>query len=130
MKSRYKNFVNKQQQELYERKVDQMQKGFAILYEKVLIYTFHTQFGIGEKRLKQWFGAVADQMKDMHDDPIYWKRVDEDVIDDLHFDYPRCDYEFMEKVFYKPPEISAAEKRAAVADMQKMREFLLREGSE
>lgn len=127
MRSRYKNFVNKQQQELYERKIDEMQKGFSILYEKLLIYTLHTEFGYGEKRLKQMFEAVVAQVDNMHDDPIFWSRVDKDVIDNLHFDYPRCDCEFMEKVFYKPPEISAGEKRAAVAEFRKMQEFLSRE---
>lgn len=127
MRSRYTNFVNKQQQEVYERKISEMQKGFAVLYEKLLIYTLHTEFGFGEKRLKQMFDAVTAQVENMRDDPIFWNRVDRDVIENLHFDYPECDCEFMEKVFYKPPEISAEEKRAAVADFRKMQEFLSRE---
>lgn len=128
MRSRYTNFVNKQQQEIYERKISEMQKGFAVLYEKLLIYTLHTEFGFGEKRLKQMFEAVTAQVDNMRDDPIFWNRVDRDVIENLHFDYPKCDCEFMEKVFYKPPEISAEEKRKAFSDMQKMKEFLSQEG--
>lgn len=128
MRSRYTNFVNKQQQEIYERKVDEMQKSFAILYEKLFIYTLHTQFGIGEIRLKRWIEAVAEQIDKMHDDPIFWDRVDKDVIDYMNFDFPRCDRDYMEKAFYKPPEISTEEKRKAFADFQKMKEFLSQEG--
>jgi len=122
MRSRYTNFVNKQQQEIYERKISEMQKGFAVLYEKLLIYTFHTEFGFGEKRLKQMFEAVTAQVDNMHDDPAFWDKVDKDVIGNLHFDYPKCDCEFMEKVFYKPPQVSAEEKRLAVSDFRKMQE--------
>ena len=127
MKARYKDFVNKQQRDVYNRKVDEMQKSYSILYEKLFIYTLHTQFGIGETRLKRWIEAVAEQIDEMHADPVFWDRVDKDVIDTMHFDFPRCDCDYMEKAFYKPPEISAADKRAAVADFRKMQEFLSRE---
>ena len=127
MKARYKDFVNKQQRDVYNRKADEMQKAFAVLWEKLFLYTMHTQFGIGETRLKRWIEAMADNVDEMHSDPIFWDRVDKDVIDNMHFDYPRCDREYMEKAFYKPPEISAEEKRAAVAEFRKMQEFLSRE---
>lgn len=124
MKSRYKDFVNKQQRDIYNRMADEMQRSFAVIYEKLLLYTFHTQFGFGEKRLKQMFEAVAAQMNTIQTDPVFWDRVDRDVIDNMHFDYPRSDCELLEKAFYKPPQVSAEEKRLAVADMRKMREFL------
>lgn len=127
MKARLKDFVNRQQRELFDRKADEMQQGFAVLYEKLLIYTLHTEFGFGEKRLKQMFEAVVAQLDAMHNDPTFWDKVDKDVIDNMHFDYPRCDCEFMEKVFYKPPEITAEEKRLAVSDMHKMKKFLSQE---
>ena len=128
MKARYTKLPDKRTREIYDREVDKMQKNFAVLFEKLFIYTLHTQFGIGEVRLKRWIEAITDSVDDMHNDPVFWDRVDRDVIDTLHFDYPKCNYEFMEKVFHKPPEISAADKRSAVADFRKMQEFLSQEG--
>ena len=127
MRAHYKSFPDKRSKDLYERKTDEMQKGFAILYEKILIYTLHNVYGYGTKRIKALVDAMGDNLSAMHDDPIFWHKVDKDVIESLGFDYPRCDCEYMEKVFYKPPEIPVSEKRAAVAEMHKMKEFLSRE---
>ena len=127
MKAHYTEFINKQQRDMYARKVDEMQQSFAILYEKLLIYKLHTVYGYGTKRIKALIDEVADSIDELHSDPVFWDKVDADVIDNLGFDYPRCDYEIMEKTFYKPPEIPAEEKRKAFSEMQRMREFLQRE---
>lgn len=129
MKSHYTAFVNKQQRDMYARKVDEMQQSFAILYEKLLIYTLHNVYGYGIKQIQRLVEELNNGVDEMHSNPIFWDKVDADVIDNLGFDYPRCDYEHMEKVFYNPPEISAADKRLAVAEMQRMREFLQGEES-
>ena len=124
MRAHYKSFPDKRSKDLYERKVDEMQKGFAILYEKVMIYTMHTMFGYGVKRLKELFDTVGDSVDLMHSDPAFWDKVDKVVIDKLGFDYPRCNYEYMENVFYDAPKVSAEEKRDAVEKFRKMKEFL------
>lgn len=128
MRAKYTEFINKQQRDMYARKIEEMQRGFAILYEKLLIYKLHTVYGYGTKRIKALIDEVADSIDELHSDPVFWDKVDADVIDNLGFDYPRCDYEIMEKVFYRPPEIPAEEKRKAFSEMQRMREFLQKEG--
>lgn len=127
MKAHYTDFINKQQRDMYARKIEEMQQSFAILYEKLLIYTLHNVYGYGTKRIKALIDEVANGVDEMHSNPVFWDKVDADVIDNLGFDYPRCDCEIMEKTFYKTPEIPAEEKRLAVAEMQRMREFLQRE---
>ena len=127
MRSKYTDFINKQQRDMYARKIEEMQQNFAILYEKLLIYTLHNVYGYGTKRIKALIDEICSGVDEMHSNPVFWDKVDADVIDNLGFDYPRCDCEYMEKVFYNPPEISAADKRLAVAEMQRMREFLQRE---
>lgn len=127
MKAHYTEFINKQQRDMYARKIEEMQHGFAILYEKLLIYKLHTVYGYGTKRIKALIDEVANGVDEMHSNPVFWDKVDADVIDNLGFDYPRCDCEIMEKTFYKPPEIPAEEKRKVFSEMQRMREFLQRE---
>lgn len=124
MKARYTALPDKRTKEVYNRKLQEMQSGFAVLYEKLLIFTLHTEFGYGHKRISDIIEQVAAKVDDMHNSPVFWDKVDEDVIDNLGFEYPRCDYEAMEKIFYKPPEVTAEEKRQAVGKMAKMKEFL------
>ena len=127
MKAHYTDFINKQQRDMYARKIEEMQQSFAILYEKLLIYKLHTVYGYGTKRIKALIDEICSGVDEMHSNPVFWDKVDADVIDNLGFDYPRCDCEIMEKTFYKPPEISAEEKRKVFSEMQRMREFLQKE---
>lgn len=127
MKSHYTDFVNKQQRDMYARKIEEMQQSFAILYEKLLIYTLHNVYGYGIKRIQRLVEELSSGVDEMHNNPVFWDKVDADVIDNLGFDYPRCDCEIMEKTFYKPPETPAEEKRKVFSEMQRMREFLQKE---
>lgn len=130
MKAHYTSFPDKRSQRLYADMSKDMQERFAILYEKVLIHTLNQKFGWGVKRIKELVDEMNAAVDEMHNSPTFWDKVDEVVIKKMGFDYPKCDYEYMEKVFYKPPEISMQDKRAAVADMAKMREFLGRDKNE
>lgn len=130
MKARYNDFVGKQQRDVYNRKVEEMQRDFAALYEKLLIYTLHTVYGYGTKRISALMDEMGASVDKMRDDPVFWDKVDKDVIDNLGFAYPRCDCEYMERVFYKPPKVTAEEKRAAFSDYAKMREFLANNGGD
>lgn len=127
MKAHYTEFINKQQRDMYARKIEEMQQSFAILYEKLLIYTLHNVYGYGIKRIQRLVEELNNGVDEMHSNPVFWGRIDKDVIDNLGFDYPRCDCEIMEKTFYRPPEIPAEEKRKVFSEMQRMREFLQKE---
>ena len=110
MKSKYTDFINKQQRDMYARKIEEMQQSFAILYEKLLIYKLHTVYGYGTKRIKALIDEICSGVDEMHSNPVFWDKVDAD-----------------EKAFYRPPEIPAEEKRKVFSEMQRMREFLQKE---
>lgn len=125
MKARYNGLPDKRAKEVYSRRLQEMQTSFAQLYEKVLLYTLHTDFGYGRIRLSNLIQALSQKVDEMAADPVFWDRVDKDVIDNMGFDYPRCDCEMMEKVFYKPPEVTVAEKRESMRKLAAMREYIL-----
>ena len=124
MKARYTSFPDKRTKDIYEREVRSMQKDFAVLYEKLCIYNMYMELGFGVKRITAFFDKMGDSVDRMREDPAFWDKVDRTVIDKLGFDYPRCDCEFMEKTFYRPPEISEKEKKQALSQMAKMKQFL------
>jgi len=124
MKARYTSLPDKRTKDIYEREVRSMQKDFAVLYEKLCIYNMYMELGFGVKRITAFFDKMGDSVDRMREDPAFWDKVDRTVIDKLGFDYPRCDCEFMEKTFYKPPEISEKEKKQALSQMAKMKQFL------
>lgn len=128
MKARYTSIPDKRTKDVYEREVRSMQKDFAVLYEKLTIYNMYMELGFGVKRITAFFDKMGDSVDRMRENPTFWDNVDKTVIDKLGFDYPRCDCEFMEKTFYKPPEISESEKRDAVAKMAAMKRFIEENG--
>ena len=74
MKSHYTDFVNKQQRDMYARKVDEMQQSFAILYEKLLIYTLHNVYGYGIKRIQRLVEELNNGVDEMHSTPVFWDK--------------------------------------------------------
>lgn len=129
MKARYTKIPDKRTKEVYLRSLQDMQNNYAVFFEKLFIYKLHTEFGFGHKRLNDMINSVAKAVDEMQDDPTFWDKVDRDVIDILGFNYSRCDYEKLEQIFYKPPEIKMDEKRKDLATFAKMQEWVKNNGT-
>lgn len=127
MRARYRGLPKAMQQQV-RRDQEYREYQFATLMIKLVLYVTATELSFGRKRLIRLWQAIEDSFDTMHTDPIYWDKLDRLLIDELKLDLPRCDCEFMERQFYRPPEVTADEAQAAVGKMAKMKEFVLANG--
>ena len=123
MKSRYTG-LTRQAQDVFRREQEKRERNFAILMIKLVLYVAATALDFGRSRTERLWMKIENSIDEMHTDPVYWDRVDNLLIDKFGFDLPRCDTEFMQQVFYRPPELTEKEAEQAVAKMAKMKEFI------
>lgn len=96
--------------------VSSMQNEFAQRFLKIMLMTLHEQEGFGKKRITEFYNVFDSAVDDMHKDPAYWDKVDRLLIDEYGLAFAREDYERMESIFYKGPEITEREANEAMKD--------------
>jgi hypothetical protein len=66
-------------------------------YVKLSIVALHSAFGFGHDRAADFLGTISRLAEEAEKDEIFWKHVDDVVIDELGLPFDRENYEEVDK---------------------------------
>ncbi len=66
-------------------------------YMKLSLIALREKFGFGHDRAANFLGAISSAAEDAERDEIFWKHVDDVVIDELKLPFDREDYEKVDR---------------------------------
>ncbi|QAT49301.1 hypothetical protein EQM14_05635 [Caproiciproducens sp. NJN-50] len=66
-------------------------------YIKLSAVVLHTKFGFGHDRVADFLGAISAAAEAAEKDEIFWKHIDDAVIDEMKMPFDRENYEKVDK---------------------------------
>lgn len=64
---------------------------------KLCCVVLNKHFGFGKKRILRFIDAMGTFTLERSDDPVYWKHIDDRLIDEIKLDFERENYEEMDE---------------------------------
>lgn len=62
---------------------------------KLLVTVLHIKYGFGKQRIMDIFKELNSVNMQRQNDPIFWKHIDDVIVNELKIDLPRENYEYL-----------------------------------
>lgn len=87
-----------QQKKVVREYNEKVQGSVFTRYLKLCAVILHTKFGFGHDRIADFLGAMSKAACDAEKDEIFWKHIDDVMIDELKFkDWERENYKEVDR---------------------------------
>ena len=86
-------YILKRAKEIYDRDM----LGCMGRCYKLLVTILHIKYGFGKQRIMDIFKELNSVNMQRQNDPIFWKHIDDVIVDELKIDLPRENYEDLDE---------------------------------
>lgn len=87
------DYINRRALQVY----DEEATGLIRRCYKTFAVALHSKYGFGKSRLMQLMGELSDISKLRNKDDVFWKHLDDIIIDEIGLEFNRENYEELEE---------------------------------